>query len=119
MLPSLVSALSFTSRDFGRQGVESWCPEATEAFEPLVDIAQRRAAHRVQPALAVRTYRGEPVLSQHLEVLRDRRLTYRELALDLRTDGPRRQFAPGEQFENAPAHRVSQYVERVHTPKIK
>jgi len=119
MLPPLVSALSFTARDLGPQGVESRRPEASEAVEPLVDITQRRTVDRIEPALAVRTNRGESVLPQHLEVLRHRRLTYRELFLNLRTDGSRRQLAPGEQFENAPTYRVAQNIERVHILKLK
>jgi hypothetical protein len=52
-------------------------------------------------------------------MLRYRRLAYRELLLDLRTDGARRQFAAREQFENAPSYRIAQYVERVHILKLK
>ena len=119
MLPSLAFTLSFTARDLGGQGVESRRPEAAKAVEPLIDVAQRRAVDRIEPALAVRTNRGESVLPQHLEVLRHRRLAYRKLRLYLCTDGSGRELAPGEQFENAPTHRVAQNIERVHFPKIK
>lgn len=52
-------------------------------------------------------------------MLRYRGLTYRELLMNLSTDGARRHLAPGEQFENAPSHGVPQYVERMHTSKLK
>ena len=48
-----------------------------------------------------------------------RRLGDRELRLDGGADGPRRLLAVGEQFENAPPHRIAQDVERVHIHKIK
>ena len=42
-----------------------------------------------------------------------------ELGLDGRADGARRQFAVGEQFEDAPADRVAQDIKRVHDPTLK
>src|SRR5690349_2620 len=81
-LPPLASALSFTSRDLGRQRVEPRCPEAAERIQPFVDISQRRPAHRVEPALTIGADRGESVVPQDLEVLRHRRLADRELLLD-------------------------------------
>ena len=99
--------------------VEVWCPESAERVEPLVDVAQRAAVHRVQPPLTVRPHRRETVVPQHLQVLGYRRLADRELALDGGADRARRHLAVGEQFQNAPPHRIAKDVERVHPPKLK
>ena len=101
--------------DFGCECIEVWRPEPAEPGEPIVDIAQCLPVDGIQPPLAVRAYRGEPVVPQHFQVLRHRRLADVELGLDGRADSTRRQFAVGEQFEDAPADRVAQDVKCVHT----
>ena len=47
-------------------------------------------------------------------MLRYRRLGDRELGLDGCTDRTRRLLSVGEQFEDAPADRIAQDIERVH-----
>ncbi len=96
-----------------------WYPESAESIEPLVDILQCPAIHRVQPPLAVGAYRSETIVPQNFQMLRNRRLANRELILDGRGDVTCRHLTVGKEFQNAAPHWLPQDVERVHTPKLK
>src|ERR1700730_6886734 len=89
-----------------------------ELVEPGVDAAQRLVRDRVEAARAVRSYRGETVVPQHLEVLGDGRLGDAELALDHLAERAGCELAGPEQFQDAAADRIAEYVERVHQAKI-
>src|SRR4029077_727662 len=90
-------------------------PEAAEPGQPLVDIAQSGTVHRVHPALTIRPHRRKTVVAQHLQMLRYRGLSDRELVLDGCADRARRHLAVGEQFQDAAPHRIAQDVECVHS----
>ena len=81
----------------------------------------RNAAHRSRRRAAadLRAHRGEAVVPQHFQVLRYRRLADANSALDGRTDRTRCQLAVGEQFEDAPADRIAQDIEGVHSADTK
>ena len=91
-----------------------WPQNAAEVGEPVVELAERRRVDGVEPAGALGSDVREPAVAQDLEVLRHGRLRDPELGLDDGRDRPRGQLAIGEQFEDPPADRVSEDVERVH-----
>ena len=93
-------------------------PVPAEPVKPLIHLAQCRAVHCVQASLAVGPHRGKAVVAQHLQMLRYRGLSDRELALNRRSDCSSRHLTVGKKFEDATAHRVAEDVERVHIPKI-
>src|SRR5690606_19185138 len=68
--------------DFRGEGVELVGPEAAEAVEPVVDIAQRRGVEAVDPARALWADGGKARLAENLEVLADRGLGDAELGGD-------------------------------------
>ena len=85
-----------------------------KTIEPDVDLAERVGIDRVQAPRPLGPYRREPAVSQHLEMLRNGRLGNPELVADdgaYRTGG---QLVVGEQLEDPAAHRVAEYIERVH-----
>jgi len=88
--------------------------EGEAQLRKLDDEAQRRGVDRVEAAGAVGPHVHEPALPQHPEVLRHRRLRDPELGLDRLRDRPRGCLALEQEFEDAPAHRVAEDVERVH-----
>src|SRR5699024_8598596 len=67
------------SRELGAEGVEVPRPHVAEPLHPGVHIAHPRCLHCVHPPCALWTHRREAMLSQHPEVLRDRRLGDAEL----------------------------------------
>src|SRR5688572_23773078 len=75
-------ALAFSPRDLRRQRIEPRTPKPAEGIEPGVDRFEGACVHRVDASGALDTYGGEAVVSQHLEVLRDRRLGDAELCGD-------------------------------------
>jgi hypothetical protein len=99
-------------------GVQVRRPGPAELVEPGVDAAQRLVRYRVEAARAVRPYRGETVVPQHLEVLGDGRLGDAELALDHLAQRAGGELAVPEQLQDATAHRIAEYVERVHQAKL-
>ena len=101
----LFAALTLAPRELGAERVEVRCPESAESADPLVGVAKSASVDGVHASLAVRPYRRETVVSQHLQVLRYRRLRDRELVGDGGADRTCRQFAIGEQFENASPNR--------------
>src|SRR4051812_24418096 len=117
-LDGVGAALTPAAGQLGVQRVQPLRPQPPVAVEPLVDLAERLGVHRVQAAGARGAYGHETGLTEHPQVLRDGRLRDPELLLD---DGPqltRGPLAVGEQFEDAPADRVSEDVERVHGPTL-
>src|SRR5262245_18692686 len=118
MFSPLTSALPFTPRDLGRERVQMRRPEATERIEPLIDVTQCTAVDRVQAVLPFGADCRKPVISQHFQMLRHRRLRDRELVLHDGADRPGRYLAVGEQLQDATAHWITQNVERVHSLNI-
>lgn len=91
-----------------------WRPEPTKVGQPLVSLPKRLRRHGVEPPRAHGTHPGEPVLAQHLQVLRHGRLGNAELVLHNRghlTGGP---LTVGEQLENPPPNGITENVEGVH-----
>src|SRR5690606_22379930 len=66
----------------------------------------------------LRPHRRETAVPQHFQVLRDRRLGDAELLADLLGELSCRPFPFGEQFQQTPTYRVTEYVERVHGPDL-
>jgi len=110
--------LVLASRQLGGQRVQVRRPGPAELVEPGVDAAQRLVRDRVEAARAVGSYRGESVVPQHLEVLGDGRLGDAELALDHLAERAGGKLAVPDQLQDAAAHRIAEYVERVHQAKI-
>ena len=107
------AAFAAAARELGLQGVEVRRPEAAEAVEPGVDVAQAVGVDRVQAAGAVGADRGEAGLAQDAQVGRDAGLGDAELALDDRADRARGLLAVGEQLEDAAADGIAEDVEGV------
>ena len=108
------AALALAARELRRERVEALIPEAPEGFDPVVDLAERRGADRVQPARALGPDVRETAIAQDPKVLRHRRLRDPELRLDDRRDRPRCQLPGSEQLEDPATDRVSENIERVH-----
>ncbi len=96
------------------EGVEALVPEHPEPVEPHVDLLQRSWVDGVEPTRSGGPDTREPRLSEHPEVLRDRRLGDAELRLDPLGDRPRAQLAAGEKLEGTAPNRVAQDVEGLH-----
>src|SRR4029077_12403881 len=111
------AALAPAPGQFGGQRLQVRGPESPEAIEPRVEFPQRFGVHRVQPPGPLRPHRRQPAVPEHLEMLGYGRLGDPELVLDDRADRTGGQLALGEQFEDPPAYRVAEYVERVHAPQ--
>ena len=58
-------------------------PEAPERGEPGIELLERLRPQPVEPSLRLDPRFDEPCVSQHAEVLGDRRLGEAQLALDL------------------------------------
>jgi hypothetical protein len=110
--------LAFAAGDFGRESFEMAGPEVAEAGEPLVDLAQGLGLDGVDAARAVDARRGEAIVAQHFQMLRNGSLGDAVLVLDHLDDRAGGQFAIGEELENAPPHRVAEDVESVHQPSF-
>ena len=96
-----------------------WYPESAEPIEPLVDILQCPAIHRVQPPLAVGAYRSETIVPQNFQMLRNRRWLIENSSWMAAAIVACRHLTVGKEFQNAAPHWLPQDVERVHTPKLK
>jgi hypothetical protein len=107
-------SLPFASSDFRGQRVESLLPKSTKLLEPSVDLLQRRGFDCVESMLSFRTHAREAVFAQHAQVLRNRGLGDRKLALDHLDHRTGAALAAREQLEDTPPDRISQYIERVH-----
>ena len=76
---------SSAAPQLGTEGVEPLRPEGPELREPHVQLLQRSGVNRIDPPGAFGADRREPVVPQHLQVLRDGRVRDAELV----ADGPR------------------------------
>jgi hypothetical protein len=64
------------------EGVEPLRPEGPEVREPHVQLLQWSGVNGIDPPGALGSNRGEPVVAQHLQVLRDGRVRDAELVAD-------------------------------------
>jgi uncharacterized protein len=90
------------------------CPEPPKDGQPLVGLPQGSRFDGVQPPGPLGADTCEPVVPQHLEVLRDGGLGNAELVLHHGghlAGGP---LTVGEQLEDPPPNRVAENVEGVH-----
>ena len=100
--------------ELGLQCVESLVPEPAELVQPRVNLTQRPGLHGVEPTSPLSPDRREPVLTQNAQMLGDGRRRQCELDPDHVRDHARGLLAVDEQLQNAPTHRVTEDVERVH-----
>src|SRR5690606_21056868 len=107
-----------TAGDLGGEGIELVVPEAPEWIEPLLDFLERAGVDRIEPALGVRPHVREPVVPQHAQVLRDRRLADPELGCDYLDDRPRAALSIGKQLQDPSPHGVTENVECVHQAPV-
>src|SRR5215213_5048583 len=114
----LGAAGALTAGQFRAQRVQVRAPEAPEVVQPLVRLAQRLGVDGIEPPRPHRTYAGEAVVPQHLQVLRDRRLRDAVLGLHDRADLTGGELTAGEQLEDPAAHRIAEHVESVHVRRI-
>jgi len=98
----------------GAERVESLFPGSTQVRDPGLDGIERGGVDGVQAAGAAWPEAGEPVVSQHPEMLRDGRLRDPELATDDVRDLACRAFACGEQFEDSTSRGDPEHVESFH-----
>ena len=103
-----------TAGELGAEGVEVRLPEPPERVEPGRGVLERLRRDGVEAAGTLRPHRREPRLAQYPQMLRHRGLRDAELALHLLADLAGAALALCQEFEDAPAHRVSEDVERVH-----
>jgi len=101
----------------GVQRVQPLLPEAAVPLQPRFHLEQRIRVQGVQAASAVHAHGREAVLTQHLQVLGDRRLADPELRPHRRRQLPRGRLPVGEQFQQPAPDRVAEDVERVHADR--
>src|SRR5262245_19491909 len=112
--PFVESSLSFTARQLGLRRVEVRRPEAADAVEPGVDVAQPGWIDRVEAAGSLGAGGREASFAQHPQVGGDARLGDAELALDDAAHRAGGQLAVSEEFEDAAADGIAEDVEGVH-----
>lgn len=91
--------MSLPAGNLGAQRIQSLRPEAAEMLEPLVDGVQRLGVDRVDAPPTIGAHGGEPMLPQHLKVLRDGGLADAELCADQGDEVTGWSLAIGEQFK--------------------
>src|SRR5579871_4298985 len=77
--------------------VEAVAPELAVRLQPVVELDQRLGAYAIEPPLAIGSHRHQARLTQHPQLLGDRRLAHAE-ALDEGVDGL---LAPAQLLEDA------------------
>src|SRR4051794_5620130 len=104
-------ALAFAAGELGLERVEVRGPEASEAVEPGVGVAETGGVDRVEATCAVGPGGGKSGCAQYAQVGGDARLRDAELALNDGTDGPGCQLAVGEELEHAATDGIAEDVE--------
>lgn len=94
--------------------MQAVAPKASELSQPVVYFLKRSGLDRIDATGAIGTDFREAVLSQYLQVLRDRSLCDTEFFLNCFDDGSGGVFACCEQFEYTPPYRVTENVKGVH-----
>lgn len=107
-----------SSGEFGGEGIQWPGPEVPEPSQPLVDLLQGRGIDRIQAPGPLGPDRGEARLPQHSQVPRDSRLRDAELGDHHVGHLPGRPLAVLKELKDASADRVSEDIERMHTPNI-
>ena len=110
--------VTLAAGQLGREGVEPLIPEPAEMVEPAIQLVERCRVDGIEPPGSCRPDRGEPAVTQHLEMLRHGRLGDPEFGLDDDGDLPGGQLPIGEELQDPASDRVAEDIERVHVPKI-
>nr|WP_255654550.1 hypothetical protein [Cohnella sp. REN36] len=84
-------------------------------MEPIVDFLQRLGVQRVDAALLIDLYAGEPVVPQNPKMLRNGGLCNAELVLDDLDNIAGTSLALREQHQDASPYRIAENVEGVHS----
>ena len=89
-------------------------PRSAETAQPCVDLGQRARIDGVDAPRAFGAHRREPALSQHLQLLRDRRLGDAELPRDDFDDLAGGVLTLGEELQDPAPNGIAEDVERMH-----
>jgi hypothetical protein len=109
------SALPFPTSHFGGQGVESLLPKRPEWLEPIVYFLEGLRLEGVHAAGAGGADADEPRLPEQAKVLGHTGLRDPEFGLNDLPDLAGRPHARGKKLQDAPANRIAQHVEGVHS----
>lgn len=96
------------------QRIEPLGPEVSERLQPSIDVLQRAGLDGVQATGALGSHASEAALTEDPQMLGHCRLGDPELRADDRDDLTGRLLLVDEQFENPPADRISEDIERMH-----
>lgn len=84
------------------------------AIQPFVDFAKRLCVDRVETPVAFDAHGGKTAFAQHSQMLRGSWLGDPELCLNHIAKFACGALPVSEEFEQAPAHRVAENLERMH-----
>lgn len=101
-------------RELCSQRIEPLGPELSERLQPSIDVLQRTSLDGVQATGALGSHAREAVLAEYPQMLGHGRLGDPELSADDRDDLTGRLLLVDEEFENSPADRISEDIERMH-----